>query len=80
MSDVLVEHYHLNQSPDMIKREVWNILKTVYFWSYLEMSCIVLDTIDTISKHILLYNATSFVTIASFRAEILPFGGGRVRK
>ncbi len=28
----------------------------------------------------LLYNATSFVTIARFRAEILPLGGGMVRK
>ena len=32
------------------------------------------------SVFILLYNAISFVTIARFRAEILPSGGGRVRK
>ncbi len=28
----------------------------------------------------LLYNAASFVKIASFRAVILPLGGGRVRE
>ncbi len=37
----------------------------------------------TIAKRVLFalqYNATSFATIARFRAEILPLESGRVRK
>ena len=35
----------------------------------------------TIAKRVfLLYNATSFTTIASFRADILSLGGGKVEK
>ena len=43
------------------------------------MRFIVLCT-NTQSVFFLLYNATSFVTIARYRAEILPLRGGRVGK
>ena len=45
-----------------------------YFWSYLEIRCIVLYTIA--KRLFFLYNATLFVTITSctkWRAEIIPF-------
>ena len=54
--------------------------KPYNFWSYLEMRCIVLYIISLQNVFFLFYNATPFVTIASFRAEVLPLWGGRVRK
>ncbi len=66
-----LSNHTLLKSP----QKVWNILKTLYFWSYLEMRFIVLYTI---AKRVRF--ATSFVTIARFIADILPLRGGKVRK
>ncbi len=64
--------------PKKSPQKVWNILETTYFWSYLEMRCTVFIILGSV--FFLLYNAALFLIIANFTAEILPLGGGRVRK
>ncbi len=59
-------------------QKFWNILKAIYFGSYLEIS--VLYCIPLQSVVFLLYNPTLIITIARCRAEILSLLGGWVRK